>query len=320
MKNFPSLSPAFVLASCLPLVSAHAQSRAPAPIEQARQRSSMFDFQQEIPVDSGDELAEAEESEEAVETPGDLDLGVQLIMKPKERDRPLRLFATLTEFYTNNAGLAKYDPESDTYLFAEIGARYETQLSETLHFEATVRQAIFRYGKLDGLDFESLNIGAGVGYKLPEFADVTLFTRYNYEHLTRDDFGNGFFSNQTLSFGAQKSWVYQEKSLFYVGYASIFGFAKPVSAERAEHGVFGGAHVRLTERLDCDVYGRLAFFNFQSGQRDFNQMIVPSLTYRFSPQCELNASFSFVLNDSNRSSFDYDALTVGGGLTFNLRF
>jgi hypothetical protein len=149
---------------------------------------------------------------------------------------------------------------------------------------------------------------------------VTVFTRYNCERLTNEDFGNEFFLNQTLSFGAQKSWIYQQKHWFYAGYASIFGFSDPVAAQRDEHSLFGGAHVRLTERLDGDLYGRFALFDFQSGQRDTNLMIVPSLTYHINPHCELNAAFSFVVNRSNTSQFDYDALTIGGGINFKLRF
>jgi hypothetical protein len=318
MKPFLSTGASVILVSLLASLPALAQT--PGQIEQARQRSAIQDFQQQVPLETGDPSDELQDSEEALETPGDLDLGIQLIMKPKDRERPLRLFATLTEFYTNNVGLAENHPESDTYLFAEIGGRYETKLSEKVGFEATVRQAIFRYGKFSGSDFESLNAGFGIGYKVPELADVTVFSRYNCERLTNEDFGNEFFLNQTLSFGAQKSWVYKETNLFYIGYASIFGFSDPKAAERDEHGLFGGAHVRLTERFHADLYCRCAYFDFQSGQNDLNVMIVPSLTYQITPQCELNASFSFVTNHSNHSRFDYNAVTTGGGINLKFQF
>ena len=328
MRTLPPISPAIVFATCLAAVSAHAQS--PDLIEQSRLRSSLSDFRPEAPVGISDALSggtdeslgeSADEQEEgALETPGDFDLGVQLIMKPKERNRPLRLFATIDDFFTSNVALAKHDPQSDNYLFAEIGARYETKLSEALGFEATVRQAIFRYNKYRSFDFESLNVGAGVGYKVPELADVTLFARYNCERLTRDDFGDEFFLNQTLSVGAQKSWIYKETHAFFVGYSSLFGFSDPAASERDEHSLFGGAHLPLIGKLDGDLYCRLAYFDFHNGQHDMNQLIAPSLTYHLSPSCDLGVSFSFVLNRSNRSRFDYENLTTGGGLTLTGRF
>ncbi|MEO7098978.1 MAG: hypothetical protein ABI162_06420 [Luteolibacter sp.] len=306
-----------VLAGYLSVISAHAQS--PGLIEQARQRSAMFDFGPEAQPPTEAEAAENIEGG-ALETPGDFDLGIQLIMKPKERAHPLRFFATVDEFYTDNVGLVKEDHESDSYLFSEIGVRYENKLTDAINLEATVRQAIFRYDKFGGLDFESMNAGVGLAYKVPELADITVFSRYNYERLTNDDFGNGFFMNQTLSFGAQKSWVYRQTSSFYAGYSSMFGFSKPVISERDEHSLFGGGHWNLAPQLEGDVYYRIALFDFQSGQRDLNQSITPSLTYHLSPRCELNASFSFVLNRSNRSRFDYDAITTGGGVSLKLQF
>lgn len=301
-----------LLTSCV-AGSSHAQIT--ARIEQARLRSSAVGLRPEAP---GETMAAA--AERAVPTPGDLDLGVQLLLKPKVGLRPLRVFATAHGFHTDNVGLSKNGRQSDTYLFSEIGARYEGKLSETISIEATVRQGLFRYDEFRGFNFESLNAGAGLGYKLQALGDITLFGRYNYERLTNDDLANEFFVNHTLSVGGQKSWVWKGDSLLYLGYASIFGFAEPVTAERDEHGLFGGAQLRLTERLEGDLYYRLALFDFRGGQRALNQTIVASLTYRFTQWCELNASLSFVVNRSDRSQFDYEALTTGGGIGLKLQF
>lgn len=297
------------------LVALPSRAQTPARIEQARLRASTVDLLPETPAETIAAFAER-----AVETPGDLDLGLQLIIKPKERVRPLRLFGSVNGYYTNNVALSKNNPQSDMYLFSEIGARYERKLSDAISLEATVRQGLFRYDEFRGLDFESLNAGAGVGYTLRKLWDVTLFTRYNYQRLTNDDFANAFFVNQTLSVGAQKSWVVKGSILLYTGYASIFGFSEPVAAERDEHSLFGGGHLLLTPHLEGDFYYRLALFDFRGGQRDLNQTIVTSLTYRFNEWCELNASLSFVLNRSNRSRFDYNALTSGCGVGLRLQF
>jgi hypothetical protein len=309
---------ALALAGCLAM-PCHAQSA--ALIDQARLRSALLNVQPGLLGDdeNGDGVPDNVEGE-AVETPGDLDLGVQLIVKPKERAHLLRLFATTQAYYTDNVRLTNYNPQSDAYLFTEVGARYEGKLTDELNFEATVRQAFFRYDEFSRFDFESLNAGAGISYKLPQHPDLMFFSRYNCERLTTDDLSDEFFLNQTVSVGLQKSWVTPGSSLYYTGYASSFGFADSSAAERDEHGLYGGAHWQLTECIEADLYGRLAFFDYDSGQHDVNYMLVPSLTYRFSPWCELNASLSYVLNQSNRNRFDYDAFTAGGGLGLKVQF
>lgn len=301
---------AFVLA-----LPCHAQSA--ALIDQARTRSALLRPELQDDEDD-DETIDSDGS--VVNTPGDLDLGVQQIMTPKERDHLLRLFATAQAYYTDNVRLTNNNPESDAYLFTEVGARYEGKLTDDLNIEATVRQAFFRYDDFTRFNFESLNAGAGIAYKLPQHPDLMLFSRYNCERLTTDDLDDQFFLNQTVSVGLQKSWVTQGSSLYYFGYASSFGFADQSAAERDEHGLYGGAHWQLTECLEADLYCRVAYFDYDTSQHDMNYMIVPSLTYRFSPWCELNASLNYVLSRSNRNRFDYDAFTGGGGLGLKVQF
>ncbi|MCW1924066.1 hypothetical protein OKA05_15975 [Luteolibacter arcticus] len=305
-------------AGCLAM-PCHAQSA--ALIDQARMRSALLDVQPGMLDEDkdGDGVPDNVEGE-AVATPGDLDLGVQLIMKEQERAHLLRLFATSQVYFTDNVRLTNFNPESDAYLFTEVGARYEGKLTEQWNVEATVRQAFFRYDDFSNLDFESLNAGAGISYRLPQDPSLMFFSRYNCERLTADDLDDQFFLNQTVSLGLQKSWVTPASSLYYLGYASSFGFADPSAAERDEHGLYGGARWQLTECLHADLYSRFAFFDYDSGQHDWNYMIVPSLTYRFNEWCELNASLSFVLNRSNRDLFDYDALSAGGGLGLKVQF
>lgn len=306
---------AATLLACVLAIPCHAQSA--ALIDQARTRSALLrpDLQDD---DDDDETIESDGS--VVKTPGDLDLGVQQLMTRKERDHLLRLFATTQAYYTDNVRLTGFNPESDAYLFTEVGARYEGKLTDDLNLEATVRQAFFRYDEFTRYNFESLNAGAGLSYKLPQHPDFILFSRYNCERLTNDGLDDQFFLNNTLSLGLQKSWVTQGSSLYYLGYASTFGFAHESLAERDEHGLYGGAHWQLSECLEAALYARVAYFDYDSGQHDMNYMIVPSLTWRFTPWCELNASLNYVLNQSNRERFDYDAFTAGGGLGLKVQF
>jgi hypothetical protein len=297
----------------------HAQSA--ALIDQARLRSALLNVQTDALGEDTDGDGVPDDIEgEAVATPGDRDIGVQLIMKERERAHLLRLFATTQAYYTDNVRLTNYNPQSDAYLFSEVGARYEGKLTDDWNIEATVRQGFFRYDEFSRLDFESLNAGAGISYKLPQDPTLMFFSRYNCERLTTDDLDDQFFLNQTLSLGLQKSWVTPGSSLYYLGYASSFGFADPSAAERDEHGLYGGARWQLSECLTADLYSKLAYFDYDSGQHDWNYMIVPSLTYRFNEWCELNASLSFVLNRSNRDLFDYDAFSGGGGLGLKVQF
>lgn len=263
----------------------------------------------------------AAQSHRAVATPGDPDLGVQWISQPKERAHPWRLFASAADYYTDNVNLAKFNRQADGYFFSEVGARYERKLTESLGIEATLRQGFFRYHDLSAQDFDSLNAGAGLYYDVKELWDITVFGRYNFERLTDESLGHEFLRNHTLTAGAQKTFALEGENSIYLGYASMFGFAEQAAAQRNEHSLYAGGQAHLTKSLDADLYARLALFDYRQGsRRDMNGTVVAALTYRFSRHLAVNASYSFVFDRSNRSRFDYDAGTTGGGLTFRYEF
>lgn len=261
------------------------------------------------------------QSNRAVETPGDPDLGVQFISQPRERAHPWRFFGSAADYYTDNVTLAKSNKQGDGYFFSEVGARYERKLTESLGIEAIVRQGFFRYHSLSSQDFNSLNAGAGVYCDLKDFWGITAFGRYNFERLSDESLGRELLHNHTLSVGAQKTFALQGGTFIYLGYTSIFGFAEQSAAQRNEHSLYAGAQIHLTQCLDADFYARLALFDYrQAERRDMNGTIVAALTYHFNRQLAVNASFSFVFDRSNHTRFDYDAATTGGGLNIRYEF
>ena len=304
-----------LLAFLLPGTCGFAQTP-DARVEQARMRTSPITLHPGTP----DQYGEAPRNL-ALETPGDPDLGRQIILQPRGHATPFSFFASAADYYTDNATLSKSNRQGDGYFFSEVGARYERTLAESLSIEATVRQGFFRYHGLSSQDFNSLNAGTGLYYDWKELGGITVFARYNFERLSDESLGRELLHNHTLSVGAQKTFACQGGNLIYVGYASIFGFAEQPAAERNEHSLYAGAQVHLTPALDADLYARLAFFDYRQGtRRDLNGTVVTALTYHFSRQFAVNASFSFVFDRSNRSRFDYNAATTGGGLSFRYEF
>ena len=262
-----------------------------------------------------------DKSNRAQATPGDSDLGSQFILPAAEPILPWSLFATASEYYTTNATLSRNNKQADGYFFGEVGARYETKLTDSLSFEAIIREGFFRYHSLTAQNFNSLNAGTGVFYTLTDLWDITLFGRYNFEWDTNSRSSRDLFTEHTLTVGAQINFAWQGGNFIYVGYSSIFGWAQQFAAQRNEHSLYVGAQVHLTKSLDGDLYTRFALFDYRQGSRkDFNATATAALTYHFNKQFSVNASFTYVVNRSNRSASNYDAATTGGGLSFKYQF
>lgn len=299
------------------LIGSQAWGQVPdARVEQARMRSNTTGLSLGTQGETGETL-----TNRAIATPGDADLGKQVILPLRERAHPWSFFASAADYYTDNVTLSKFNRQADGYLFAEAGARYERKLTESLTLEATVRQGFFRYHDLNSQDFNSLNAGTGLYYNWKELWGITVFGRYNFERLSDEGFGREFFRNHTLSVGAQKTFAFDGGNSIYVGYTSIFGFAQQSAAQRHEHTLYAGGQAHLTQSLDADIYAKLALFDYRQGnRRDMNGIAVAALTYHFNRHLSVNASYSFVFDRSNQSRFDYDAGTTGGGFTFRYEF
>lgn len=301
----------------MPLLGAQSWAQAPATqAEQTRLRVRSVGTNLETAGQPN-----ADKSHRVLATPGDPDIGEQFILPEREDMRSWRLFATAAEYYTNNVTLARNNKQADGYFFGEVGLRHELKLTDSLTLEAIVREGFFRYHSLTAQNFNSLNAGAGLFYNVKELWDITLFGRYNFEWDTNSRSSRDLFTGHTLTVGAQKNFAWQGGNFIYVGYSSIFGWAQEFAAQRNEHSLYVGAQAHLTKDLDADIYARIALFDYrQGGRKDFNGAVTSALTYHFTRQFSVNASFTYVIDRSNRSASNYDAATTGGGFNFKYQF
>ncbi len=97
--------------------------------------------------------------------------------------------------------------------------------------------------------------------------------------------------------------------------------AEPSSLQRADASSFVGYDLALSRSLTVFANYRASFFGYpQSGRRDFNQALSAGLRFQLNRWFSLSATVSGVLNESNKTPFDYHAVNLGGGLGGTIRF
>lgn len=258
---------------------------------------------------------------QAVPTPGDLDLGIQMILKKREAEQPFRLFADVAEFYTNNVALTRSGKQGDNYFFADVGCTYTRKLTEDLTFETTLLQGFFRYSKFASTyDFEDFNVGGGLTYDWKKLWNLSFFGRYNFERFTQGNINSDFYSGHSFTFGAQKTFTFNGGNYIYVGYSTDLGLAFPTSTQRDENGFYGGVHYNFTSKFSGDLSYRITVFNYTEGRTDLNQTTVATLAYTFNDHCKLTGSLSYASDISSQSAYNYDLVNTGGGLALQIKF
>jgi hypothetical protein len=257
----------------------------------------------------------------AAESPGDDDLGQQVILKSKSVYQPLSLFLGTQADYTSNVGLSEGFEEEDWFWRTTIGATYAPRIGNSLLGNLTVSQEVFRYNKYGVLDFESLHLGAGLSYNLWFLYGINAGVEFAYNRLTADDYSDEVFSNRTLTLTLSRNFILSRAHYFYVISSAEMGWSDPEQAERDEFTFVGGYHVRLARNFELNLLYRLAYYHYtQVDREDLNQTVQLTARYHLTKWLSANASIGGTTNDSDRRGFDYETLNTSVGAFLSWKF
>jgi len=255
-------------------------------------------------------------------SPGDSDLGEQLILTRSERYRSLTVFGDAYEYFTTNAFLTRTAPQSDFFTLLQAGAIWMPHLTGNLYGEATVREQLYRYARFSELNFNSLDVGGGLIYVIRQLGDLSVFGRYNFNLITNSSVNADLYHDQTLKFGLQKPFLLSRAHFVYTGIsAEVVLEGEPDYALREKIGGYLGYQISLTRSLKANVFYQLFYLPYrQNGRADWNHLLSTSLTWDVLPGFSVNAVVSGIFNESNESFYQYNALNLGAGLTGQLKF
>lgn len=257
----------------------------------------------------------------AAQSPGDEDLGQQVILKSRNVYQPFSIYLGSDAVYTSNVGLAKNFEQEDWFWRTTVGAIYAPRFGNYLLGNIHVGQDIFRYDKFDELNFESLTIGAGLTYNLWFFYGINAGLEFNYDRLTSDGYGDEIFSDERVTLSLSRNFILSRAHYFYVVGAAQVAWSDPEEAARDEFTLLTGYHVRLARNLELDLFYRLGFFHYtELNREDVNQTVQLAARYNFTKWLSANATVGGTFNDSNRRGFDYQALNTSVGFFVSWKF
>ena len=266
-------------------------------------------------VPSGEELGYATHSE------NDADLGAQRILKKVEEYKAWTVQIGLPIYYTSNVALVRSGEKDDVVFAPGLAVTYQPRITKTLFGEFSLQQQFFEYGEFEEFNFTSFDAIAGLVYYLPQFHNLSLRARYDFNRLTDDSF-NEFFTNHELVFAAELPFQFSRAHhLLLGGNVNISLEADPQQAQRNDYETFLGYAVSFSRSFSVDATARLAVRDYRLGDRvDLSEMLSVSANYRIADWLAVSAISSFAWNQSNHSVFDYKVANVGGAIAVTMRF
>lgn len=268
---------------------------------------------------------QANESAEALgyaaPTANDQDLGVQAILKQQQEYKPFTFSLSTPVYFTSNVALTRNGEKGDAVFAPLLTLAYQPHLTRTLYGEFLVSQQLFYYSRYGEFNFTSLDLIAGLVWYLPQYHDLTLRARYDYNRLTTDDFDE-FFQNHSLVFSAELPVRFGRAMQVTLGtVADISLAADPQEPRRNEFHFYADYGVQLSRSFTVDAAVRVLLKDYTTSDRtDVSEIFSLSANYRVREWVALNAVASFAANQSNHSVFDYQVANVGGAIGVAVKF
>jgi hypothetical protein len=263
-----------------------------------------------------------EEGGYAVASPNDKDLGEQQILKRREEYLPFSFSASTPVFYTTNVALVNNGEEDDVLFAPAVAITYQPRLTKTLYAEVGVAQQFFLYDRFSELNFASFDAIAGIAYYLPQFHNLSLRARYDYNRLTDTDDFDEFFVNHAYILSANMPFRIGRAQQVAIGIDTELTFwSHPDAPRRNDYSFYAGYSVNLSRSFSIDASARLAVRDYHVGDRtDVSEILALSANYRISEWFVLSFLSSFAWNQSNHDVFEYNVANVGGGAALTIRF
>lgn len=257
----------------------------------------------------------------AAPSENDADLGVQAILKRQQQYQPFTFTLSAPYYYTTNVALVSTHEAGDGVFAPALTLAYQPRIAKTLYAELIVVQQLFYYNRFTEFNFTSFDGIAGVVWYLPQYNNLSLRLRYDYNRLTDDEFDQ-FFQNHSVVAIAEMPFQFARAMQLNLGaLANISVSASPQTPRRNDFEVYAGYAVQLSRSFSIDAVGRFIVKDYYKGDRtDINEILALTANYRPSPWITLSALATFSWNQSNHSVFDYNVADLGGGVSVTFKF
>lgn len=259
----------------------------------------------------------------APESPGDADLGEQVVFEDAARYDPLEISLRGLGLFTSNAGLTDGDELDDFYTYSELSIRYIPQITDTVFGNFASSYGRYLYGDNSSLDFDTLETSAGLMAVLPELHKLVVWTNYNYTRLSDGDDGQDeLLHDHSVEVGLYYPVPIGEKHFVFGSYLSAFSLAgNPENLRRHEHGFTLGYAFSPVEGVEISAYYQVFLYDFlEDGRQDLLHDLGLGLQRHVTRNIDVGLQVSYTLNDSNTSGGDYAVGELGGLLNVSIRF
>jgi hypothetical protein len=256
-------------------------------------------------------------------SPGDSDLGDQLILKRLEKVQPFTAWLDSSVFWTDNAANVDRGKIDDWFYVGGVNFSWQQRLHGRFYGDAYLGQHWYAYDELDDLDYENGEASAGFLVLAPELGNSIFHLHYYYQRITQGLDESPIYDTHNIRVGGQKTFLIDRLNSVNLSLMSSFSMdAEPDVLRRHEHSAHVGYNLKITRELLFSLTYRLIYYDYFNleDREDWYQNFGAFVTWRPRKYMELSAGYNFTLNKSNLDAFDYEAHLAGPSIVLKYQF
>jgi hypothetical protein len=256
-------------------------------------------------------------------TPGDEDIGQQLILKRNEKNYPFAAWLDSSVFWTDNAANVHEGNIEDWFYTGGVNLAWQQRLGGRFYGDVYAGQHWYRYNELTELDYESGEASAGFLVALPELANTIFHIHYYYQRITQNIDDDPIYETHNLRVGFQKTFLINRLNSVNVGLMSSLALdTEPDVLQRHEHSLQLGYNFKIKNDWALNLSYRLAYYDYFNldGRADWYHNFGAAVTWRPCENFELSLGYYYTYNQSNYEVFSYDAHLAGPTAALKYKF
>ncbi len=151
-------------------------------------------------------------------TPGDSDLGEQLVLAPPQESQPFSVELSENIRWTSNAGLSDLDVRTeleDIYSATDLRFSYLPSIGENTFFEFGTGYALYRYLDNSSLNFDRFEASVGLIHSFQNVDNLIGWTRFKHHRLLSSFGSDELFTDYNVELGLYYTIPLGAKQLAY---------------------------------------------------------------------------------------------------------
>jgi hypothetical protein len=257
-------------------------------------------------------------------SPGDDDIGQQLILKRNEKTTPFAAWLDSSIYWTDNAANVNQGNIEDWFFVGGVNVAWQQRLAGRFYGDVYAGQHWYRYDQLGELDYESGEAAIGTLVVLPELANSIFHVHYYYQRITQGGLDESpIYETHNLRVGLQKTFLINRLNSVSASVMSSFALdTDPNILRRHEHSLFLAYNFKIKRDWIFSLSYRLAFYDYFNleDRQDWYHNFGAALTWRPCENCDIVLGYYFTLNESNFEVFSYESHLAGPTLAVRYKF